>query len=158
MGKLKIVTLKRLQKNNIHVTIEIPKFEQIIKTILNMKHQNYLKQFVIKLLRNNLYFKNITSKFADSGTKWFSCKKENKNRIHFFLCEKHNEIIQKLFKCFTNLKILKKNPEIVPYFFNTTMPINHPTNILFITVIKFTYNLRYSEIIPNLQCVKNHIS
>ena len=44
------------EKHNIHVTIEIPKFEQIIKSILNMKHQNYLKQFMIKLFRNNLYF------------------------------------------------------------------------------------------------------
>ena len=146
------------EKHNIHVTIEIPKFEQIIKTILNMKHQNYLKQFMIKLFRNNLYFKNITSKFTDSGTQCFSCKKENEDRVHFFLCEKHNEIIQKNFKCFINLKILKKIPEIVPFFFNTTMPTNHPTNILYITVIKFMYNLRYSKTVPNLQCVKNHVS
>ena len=38
------------------------------------------------------------------------------------------------------------------------MSINHPSNILFISVAKFMYNLRYSEIIPNLQCVKNHVS
>ena len=139
------------EKHNIHVTIEIQEFEKVIKSILNIKHQNYLKQFMIKLFRNNLYFKNVTAKFTDSGTKCFSCMTEDEDRAHFFLCVKHTEIIKKLFQCFVNLKILKKIPDIVPFFFNNTMPTNHPTNIIYITVIKFMYNLRYSEIIPNLQ-------
>ncbi len=113
---------------------------------------------MIKLFRNNLYFKNVTAKFTDSGTKCFSCKTQNKDRVHFYLCEKHIVIIKKLFQCFVNLKFLKKIPEIVPFFFNNMMPTNHPTNIIYITVIKFMYNLRYSELIPNLQCVGNHVS
>ena len=52
----------------------------------------------------------------------------------------------------------EKNTRNGTLFFNDTMPINHPTNILFISVIEFMYNLRYSEIIPNLHCVKNHFS
>ena len=53
------------QKHNIHITLNIQDFEKIVKSILNIKHQNYLKQFMIKLYRNNLYFKNVTSKFTD---------------------------------------------------------------------------------------------
>jgi hypothetical protein len=145
------------EKQNIHLTIKIADFEEIIKTILNMKHHNYLKQFMIKLFRNNLYFKNVTSKFTDTGLQCHSCKTNEENRTHFFLCKIHNEILQKLFKCFINLKILKRAPEISPFFFNNTMPINHPSNILFIAVAKFMYNLRYSEEIPNLQRVKYHV-
>ena len=113
---------------------------------------------MIKLFRNNLYFKNITSKFTDTGTKCFSCKTEDEDRIHFFQCKIHSNIITKLFLCFLNLKLLKKIPEIIPLFFNTTIPINHPTNIIYISVIKYMYNLRYSESIPNIQSVGNHVS
>ena len=97
------------EKHNIHLTIQIGDFEEIIKTILSMKHHNYLKQFLLKLFRNNLYFKNVTSKFTDSGLQCHSCKNEEENRAHFFLCKIHNEILQKLFKCFINLNILKKH-------------------------------------------------
>ena len=31
------------EKHNVHVTIEIPKFEKVIKSILEIKHQSYLK-------------------------------------------------------------------------------------------------------------------
>ena len=58
------------EKHNIHITIEIQQFEQIIKNILNMKNHNYLKQFLLKLFRNKLYFKNVTSKLTDSGLQW----------------------------------------------------------------------------------------
>ena len=104
------------EKHDIHVTIEIQEFEKVIKTILNIKHHNYLKQFMIKLFRNNLYFKNVTAKFTDSGTKCLSCKTEVEDRIHFFYCEKHALIIKKLFQCFVNLNFLKKIPEICPFF------------------------------------------
>merc|ERR1712239_1676 len=74
------------QKHDIHITLNIQDFEKIVKSILNMKHHNYLKQFMIKLYRNNLYFKNVTSKFTDSGIKCFSCKTEDEDRVHFFTC------------------------------------------------------------------------
>ena len=45
------------EKTNIHVTIDIKQYENIIKSVLRMKHHNYLKQFMVKLFRNNLYFK-----------------------------------------------------------------------------------------------------
>ena len=134
------------EKHNIHITIEIQQFEQIIKNILNMKNHNYLKQFLLKLFRNKLYFKNVTSKLTDSGLQCYSCKQEEEDRAHFFPLQIHNEIFQKLFSCFINLKILKKAPEISPFFFNVTMPINHTSNILIKSVAKFIYNLRYGEV------------
>ena len=113
---------------------------------------------MIKLFRNNLYFKNVTAKFTDTGTKCFSCKTEDEDRVHFFQCNIHINIINKLFQCFLNLQLLKKIPKITPLFFNTTMPINHPTNLVYMSVIKYMYNLRYSESIPNIQSVGNHVS
>ena len=113
---------------------------------------------MIKLYRNNLYFKNVTSKFTDSGIKCFSCKTEVEDRVHFFICKIHTNIINKLFQCYTNLDLLKKSPDICPFFFNHTIPTNHPTNSIYMSVIKYMYNLRYSEIIPNLQCVGGHVS
>ena len=113
---------------------------------------------MIKLYRNNLYFKNVTSKFTDSGIKCFSCKTEDEDRVHFFICKIHTNIINKLFQCYTNLGLLKKSPEICPFFYNHTIPMNHPTNSIYMSIIKYMYNLRYSEIIPNLQCVGGHVS
>ena len=62
------------EKANINITIDINHYENIIKSVLKMKHHNYLKQFMVKLFRNNLYFKNITSKFSYSGIICNSCK------------------------------------------------------------------------------------
>ena len=109
------------EKHNIDITIEIPQYEQIIKSILNMKHFNHLKQFMIKLFRNNLYFKNVTSKFAESGILCNSCKSAPEDRIHFFQCKTHLEIIQKLFlalpiwNCFKKVPILKLSSTILVF-------------------------------------------
>ena len=146
------------EKANINITIDINHYENIIKSVLKMKHHNYLKQFMVKLFRNNLYFKNITSKLSDSGIICNSCKEFPENRPHFFLCKIHSEIIQKLFSCFVNLHLLKTAPSITPYFYNSTISINHPTNLIFISTIKYMYNLRFDEIVPNLPLVKSHIS
>ena len=75
------------EKANLDITIEVKQYENIIKSVLRMKHHNYLKQFMVKLFRNNLYFKNVTSKFSDSGTVCNSCKEHPDNRPHFFLCK-----------------------------------------------------------------------
>ena len=146
------------EKANINITIDINHYENIIKSVLRMKHHNYLKQFIVKLFRNNLYFKNVTSKFCDSGIICISCKEFPENRPHFFLCKIHSEIIQKLFSCFVNLHLLKTAPSITPYFYNSTISINHPTNLIFISTIKYMYNLRFDETVPNLPLVKSHIS
>ena len=87
--------------DNHHFTIEIPKYEKIIKSILSIRHFNYLKQFLLKLFRNTLYFKNVTIKFSDSGNLCNTCKSQKEDRIHFFKCEKHSEIINTLFFGFT---------------------------------------------------------
>ena len=97
---------KDCEKNNVNITIKIDLYEKIINSILNMKHSNYLKQFMIRLYRNNLYFKNVTSKFAESEIMCNSCKNEPENRIHFYKCKIHTEIIQKLFTCFIKIGLL----------------------------------------------------
>ena len=89
-----------------NTTIDIPQFENY------QKHQNYPKQFLIKLFRNDLYFKNVTSKFADTGIQCNLCKIKDEDRTHFFFFQIHEEIIQTLFLCFTNLKIIKKKLQI----------------------------------------------
>ena len=146
------------EKANINKAIDINQYENIIKSVLKMKHHDCLKQFMVKLFRNNLYFKNVTLKFSDSGIICNSCKESPENRPHFFLCKIHSEIIQKLFSCFVNLHLLKTAPSITPYFYNSTISINHPTNLIFISTIKYMYNLRYDETIPNLPLIRSHVS
>ena len=68
-------------KVNINITINIQQYEDIVRSVLKMKHHNYLKQFMIRLFRNNLYFKNVTSKFSDSGLICNSCKESQENRL-----------------------------------------------------------------------------
>ena len=114
------------KKVNLNTTFEINQYEKNHQSVLSMKHHNYLKQFMVKLFRNNLYFKNIKSKFSDSGTICNSCKEHHITRPHFFLCNTHLTIIKKLSCCFINSEILKTSPSMTPYFFNPTLSINHP--------------------------------
>merc|ERR1712154_5288 len=65
--KSRIALERDWEKININITIEINQYKNIIRSVLRMKHHNYLKQFMLKLFRNNLYFKNVTSKFTESG-------------------------------------------------------------------------------------------
>ena len=58
--KSRIALERDWEKVNINITIEISQYENIIRSVLRMKHHNYLKQFMLKLFRNNLYFKNVT--------------------------------------------------------------------------------------------------
>ena len=113
---------------------------------------------MIKLIRNNLYFKNKTSKFIDSGIMCNSCKTEPEDRIHFFTCKVNNEIVTKKIKSFVYLGLLDKMPKNLPFFYNTSLPLNHPTNIIHISTIKFIYNLRYLEIVPTISLINTHIS
>ena len=145
-------------KVNINTTINIQQYEDIIRSVLRMKHHNYLKQFMLRLFRNNLYFKNVTSKFSDSGLICNSCKDSHENRPHFFICKIHADIINKLCTCFVNLKLLKTTPNVVPFFYNHTISINHPTNLILISTFKYMYNLRFDEIVPNIPLVKSHVS
>ena len=123
-----------------------------------MKHHNYLKQFMVRLFRNNLHFRSITSKFLDSRIICNSCKEIPQDRPHFFLCKIYFSIVEKLNACFVNLKIFKQPPNITPYFFNPTLSINHPSNLIFVSTMKFMYNLRFYEIEPSLPLVASHIS
>ena len=156
--KSRIALERDWEKVNINITLEIGQYENIIRSVLKMKHHNYLKQFMLKLFRNNLYFKNVTSKFTESGIICNACKDLPENRPHFFICRIHTEIIQKLFACFVQLKLLKIAPNTIPYFYNHTISINHPTNLIHISILKYMYNLRFEEIIPNLSLVSSHIS
>ena len=126
------------EKLNLNTTIEINQYKKIIKSVLSMKHHNYLKQFMVKLFRNNLYFKNITSKFSDSGTICNSCKEHFENRHHFFLCNKYLPIIEKLNCCFINLEMLKTTPSITPYFFNTVQ--NHISRFVLTSIEMYPDN------------------
>ena len=125
---------------------------------MNIDHFNYLKQFMVKLFRNNLYFKNVTSIFSDSGTICNSCKSEAEDRIHFFKCKIHHEIIENLFFGFTQLKQKTKTQYWIFFFFNFGLPLNHPTNLIYISTLKCIYNLLYHEIVPTWKIIRNHLS
>ena len=92
------------------------------------------------------------------GTICNSCKESQENRPHFFTCKIHAEIINKLYTCFVNLKLLKTTHNIAPYFYNHTISINHPTNLILIWTYKYMYNLRFDEIVPNIPLIKSHVS
>ena len=95
---------------------------------------------------------------SQSGIICNACKDFPENRPHFFMCSIHTGILQKLFACFVQLKLLKIAPNTIPYFYNHTISINHPTNLIHISTLKYMYNLRFEEIIPNLPLVSSHIS
>ena len=48
-------------------------------------------------------------------------------------------------------------PNLKPFFHNTTLPLSHPTNLIYISPLKYIYNLRYFETIPTLTSKKHHV-
>ncbi len=112
---------------------------------------------MIRLLRNNLYFRNVTSNFADHTNQCYICHKSTDNRIHFITCNVHEGLLNNLREEMRKIKLVSNFPTNLPYFFDTEIDANHHVNIIFMLTLNFLYSLRYSETIPNIEMVKLHI-
>ncbi len=87
-----------------------------IHKMLHLKHFNKIKQFMIRLLRNNLYFRNITSNFADHSNQCYICQKSTDNIIHFLTCNVHEELLNNLRDKMRKIKLVSDFPTNPPFF------------------------------------------
>ena len=77
---------------------------KIVMQVLRTPYLNRLKQFFIRLLRNNLFLGKKSKKIANSDPNWcFICKKHPEKRVPlFYFCKKVQSLVQYL------IKILKR--------------------------------------------------
>ena len=73
------------------------KFEHIINKVLNLRYFNILKQFILKIVRNNLFFRNVTFNWDDHSYLCISCLEKNENRTHFVQCRINKTFLDTLF-------------------------------------------------------------
>merc|ERR1712082_255041 len=125
--------------------------------ILHLKHLNKVKHFMSRLLQNNLYFRNVTSNFADHTNQCYICHKNTDNIINFITCNVHKGLLNNLREEMRKIRLVSSFPMNLPYFFDTEIDANHLANVIFISTRNFLYSLRYSETIPNIEMVKWHV-
>ncbi len=103
---------------------------------------------MIRLLLNNLYFCNVTSNFTDHSNQCYICQKSTDNIVHFLTCNVHEELLNNLRDEMRKIKLVLNFPTNLPFFFDTNLDANHPTNVIFMLTLNFLYSLRYSENYP----------
>ena len=76
-------------------TYEDEMFDEVITRVLRMKDSNFLKEFMLRMLQNNVFLNARMCKWAEDKNEL--CSNYGlwpETRIHFFLsCPKTNEII-----------------------------------------------------------------
>ncbi len=112
---------------------------------------------MIRLLWNNLYFRNVTSNFADHTNQCYICQTSTDKRIIFLTCNVHEGLLNNLREEMRRIRLVPSFPTNLPYFFNTEINPNPPTNVIFMLTLIFLYSIRYSETIPNIEMVKWHV-
>ena len=109
---------------------------------------------MLKLLRNNLYFKNVTYHRNDYSNQCLTCSNNVKNGIHFIHCSMHSAIMKEIIDQMIKAKLILNFQKELSFFFNYQDDINHPSDIVYISTLHSIYSLRFSSTpplqIPNL--------
>ena len=113
---------------------------------------NFLKEFLIRLLQNNVYLNVRSCKWTDDKNNLCSnCGLWPETRMHlFFSCPKTNEIINLLEKILRKAGFLKYGNTRFPYFIYSNYKINTIENLPLIHSLKLIYKCKFDEIKPNL--------
>ena len=127
-------------------------FFSAVKKIINLNYFNRIKQFMIRLFRNNLFLGNKTKNMQKNTiVNCFACGRHPENRTEVMLnCARSNNILQFL------IRILKKAGKLsygckINMFLFESYPINSIENISLMFTWKHIYNSKYSN--DSLLCV-----
>ena len=127
-------------------------FYENVKKILNLKYFNRIKQFMLRLYRNNLFLGNKGKK-SDSNEifKCFSCRNHIENRMETLLnCSRSNSILQYLIRILKKAGILSRGCQIEMFVFKE-YPISSTENISLMFTWKYIYNSKFNN--ESLLCV-----
>ena len=127
---------------------------------LNMKGFNKLEQFMLKLIRNNIFFKMsfairiITSIFNIC----LSCAQHIQNIKHFVCCNICETLQNTIVSQILDISLISDFPKELTFFFNDQENINHSSHVVYISTLHFIYSLRHSSTPPNLDLVKSNVA
>ena len=121
-------------------------FMRFVKEIIKMPYLNRLKQFLLRLLRNNLLLGKRAEKVKNpEESKCYICCEHKESRVLLFLgCKKVQEITQFLTRVFTKSGFLKEGSEMSLFFF-TNYNINSIENISLAILWNFVYNNKFND-------------
>ena len=124
---------------------EMDEFYSNVKKIMNLNFFNRIKQFMIRLYRNNLFLGNKSKNGQKNGiTTCFACNNHPENR------SRSNKILQFLVRVLKKARILNKRCQIDMFIFKT-YPINSIENIALRFTSEHIYNSKFSN--KTLLCV-----
>ena len=103
-------------KNDVHY--ENDDYMRFVKEILKMPYLNRLKQFLLRLLRNNLFLGKRTGKNINpEESKCYICGEHKESRVLLFLgcksVQKNTEFLKRVFK---KAGLLRKGCEMSLFF------------------------------------------
>ena len=131
----------------IDVHCENEDYMRFVKEILKMPYLNRLKQFLLRLLRNNLLLgKRAEKNINPEESKCYICGEHKESRVLLFLgCTSVQKKIEFLKRVLKKAGLLRKGCEMSLFFFKD-YDINSVENIALATLWNFTYNNKYNKL------------
>ena len=125
---------------------ENDKYMDYVKQILKMPYLNRLRQFLLRLLRNNLLLGNRSkSEKTLENDNCYICNNHRETRTGLFLgCTVVRERKNYLIRVLKKAGFLKKGTQIDLFFFEN-YKINSIENITLSILWKYTYDNKYNE-------------
>ena len=110
-------------KNDLHY--ENNDYMRFVKEILKMPYLNRLKQFLLRLLRNNLFLgKRIGKNLSPEESKCYICGEHKESRVLLLLgCKKVQESTEFLKRVLKKAGLLKRGCEMSLFFLKNTISI-----------------------------------
>ena len=131
---------------------EKDEFFQIVKNIMSLNLFNRIKQFMIRLFRNNLFLGDKTNnKQKNVLPKCFTCGNHPEYRLEVMLnCARYNSILQFFIRVLKKAGRLKNGCKIEMFLFKN-YPINSIENISLMFTWKYIYYSKYCN--ETLLCI-----
>ena len=118
-------------------------FNNVIK-IMSIKYFNRIKQFIIRLYRNNLFLGHTLGK-TPSRTICYACDKHRESRVELmFNCSITNRILQFMIRILRKVGCLRDGCKIDMFLFYR-YPINSIENVTLMFTWKFIYNNKFID-------------
>ena len=121
-------------------------FYENVKKIMDLDYFNRIKQFMLRLYRNNFFLGNKGKKTDRNDiVKCFLCGNHIENRMETLLnCSRSNTILQFLIRILRKAGILSRGCQIDMYVFKG-YPINSAENISLMYTWKYIYNSKFNN-------------
>ena len=120
-------------------------FFKNVKNIMNIKYFNRIKQFMIRLHRNNLFLgHNYENKDSSKPANCYACNTHKQSRVKLMLnCSTTNKLLQPVIRILKKAGCLSNGCKIDMFLFDK-YPVNLIENITLMFTWKYVYNSKFT--------------